>query len=152
MISSELKSDLNKWFDQRIRNWEQLRRLHHSILGLKRDEAMNWQQMVDDIIFTYSEIGTTLVDGEGSIRCLPREIKQDIVPYIKRKAVDYSPEVAKQAIELADTLQNRVPACSGRGTPQGAWLRRRGYTRDDLVVKDNITQVGKLRSKVLEVE
>lgn len=137
MVSDELKTDLDSWFDKRIREWGNLKKLHHSILGLKKDEYPEWQNMIDDMIFTYSEIGTTLIDGEGKIRCLPREIKQDIVPFLRRKAK----EGFEDASELADVIQNRVPICSGRGTPQGSWLKRRGYTRDDLITKDNITQV-----------
>ena len=137
MVSDELKANLNSWFDKRIREWVDLKKLHYSVLSLKKEEASEWQGIIDDLIFTYSEIGATLIDGEGKIRCLPREIKQDIVPFLRRKAK----EGVEDASELADIIQNRVPACSGRGTPQGGWLKRRGYTRDDLITKEKITQV-----------
>lgn len=145
MIPDELKADLDSWFDKRIREWDELKKLHYSLLGIKKEDyVVAWQGMIDDVIFTYSSIGDTLIEGEGEIRCMPREIKQDIVPFLKRKANEYTGDTAKQTLELADTIQNRCPICSARGTPQGSWLKRRGFTRDNLVKKDGITQVGKI--------
>jgi len=145
MLSDELKQNLDSWFDKRIRELGNLRKLHPSLIGLKRDEYPAFQEMVDSIIFTYSEIGTTLVEGEGKIECLPRTIKSDIVPYLRRKAEDYP-----EAEELAEIIMNRVPSCSPAGYVSKPWLKRRGYGKEDLVVKNNITQVGKLRQKKIE--
>lgn len=145
MISDELKQNLDSWFDKRIRELGNLKKLHYSLIGLKKHEYPDFQNIVDDIIFTYSEIGTTLVDGEGKIRCLPRTIKSDIVPYLRRKAEDYP-----EAKELADVIMNRCPSCSPAGKISRPWLKRRGYSKEDLIVKNNITQVGKVRQKKIE--
>lgn len=153
MIPDELKTDLNIWFDKRIKEWGDLKNLHYSLLGMKKEEyPIAWQGMIDDVIFTYSEIGDTLIEGEGKINCLPREIKQDIVPYLKRKAKEYTGDTAKHTENLADTLQNKVPSCTMAGRVNRQWLKRRGYTKDDLVYKDNIRQVGKKTYKGLELE
>ena len=153
MIPPELKADLNNWFDKRIKEWGELKKLHYSLLGMKKEDyPVAWQGMIDDIIFTYTEIGNCLIDGEGKIDCMPREIKQDIVPYIQRKAQQYKDDAAKQAEKLAVTLKERVPTCTMAGRVNKTWLKRRGYTKDDLTVKDNIQQVGKKIFKGLEME
>ena len=145
MIPDEIKADLDSWFDKRIKEWGELKKLHYSLLGIrKEDYPIAWQGMIDDVIFTYSEIGDTLVENEGKIDCLPREIRMDIVPFLKRKAKEYPDETSKEAMELADIIQNRVPSCTMAGRVNNAWLKRRGYSKDDLIVKDNIRQV-KLR-------
>ena len=152
MIPNELKQDLNRWFDKRIKEWGNLKNLHYALLGMKKDDWPEWKMMIDDIIFTYNDIADTLIEGEGEIRCMPREIKQDIVPFLRRKASDYPEDISRQIIILADTIQNKVPICTARGTPSGSWLKRRGYTRQDLIKKDNITQVGKKSYHGLEME
>jgi len=153
MIPDELKADLDSWFDKRIKEWGELKKLHYSLLGMKKEEyTVAWQGMIDDVIFTYSEIGTTLIEGEGKIGCLPREIKMDIVPFLKRKAKEYPVETAKKTEELADIIQNRVPGCTMAGRVNKAWLKRRGYSMDDLIMKDNIRQVGKKTFKGLEMK
>lgn len=153
MIPDELKHDLNNWFDKRIKEWGELKKLHYSLLGMSKEEyPVAWQGMIDDIIFAYNEMGNCLVDGDGKITCMPREIKQDIVPYIRRKAQDYTGDAVKQAEDLAETLQNRVPTCTLAGRVNRQWLKRRGYTKEDLTTKDNITQVGKKEYKGLELE
>jgi len=151
MIPDEVKPDIDRWFDKRIKEWGNIKNLHYALLGMKKDEWPEWKMMIDDVIFTYSEYATTLVDGEGEIPCMPKEIKQDIVPFLKRKANDYPDDVGRKVLKLADTIQNKVPICTARGTPSGSWLKRRGYSRDDLVVKDNIKQVGKKQYKGLEL-
>lgn len=80
-----------------------------------------------------------------TIECLPRETKSDLVPFIKRKSDTYDQqgmsELAKEALVLADTLRNKVAICSLAGRPSRSWLRRKGYTTDDLVKAGNILQV-----------
>lgn len=142
-LSDGLKQDLNSWFDKRIKELGNLKNLHYSLLGLKKDDYLGWQSMIDALIMTYSEIGNTLVDGEGEISCIPREIKSDIVPFLRCKAEDYP-----DAGDLAELIQNRVPSCSVGGNISRPWLRRRGYKKEDLIVKDGITQVGKLRQRL----
>lgn len=152
MISDEIKADLDAWFDKRISEWDNFKKLHYSILGLKKDEYPEWQNMINDVIFTYSEIGGSLVDGEGKITCLPGAIKQDIVPFLKRKAKEYPSEISKEASKLADVIMNRVPSCTMAGNVNKQWLKRRGYSKEDLIVKNNIQQVGKKIIKGLELE
>ncbi len=151
MIPLEIKTDLDRWFDKRIKEWGNLKHLHYALLGMKKTDYPEWQMMIDDIIFTYEGIATTLIDGEGEIKCMPREIKQDIVPFLKRKAKDYPEDTGRHVIQLADTIQNKVPICTARGTPSGSWLKRRGYDRSDLTIKNNIQQVGKKEYKGLEL-
>lgn len=133
-LSDGLKTDLDSWIDRRIKELNGLKNLHYSLLGLKKEEYPGWQTMIDNLIFTYSEIGNTLIDGEGKIKSIPREIKSDMVGFLRREAKDYP-----EAGDLAELIQNRVPS-SGVSS---SWLRRRGYSKDDLIVKDGITQVKK---------
>lgn len=147
MLSDGLKQDLNSWFDRRIKELNDFKNLHYSLLGLKKEDYLGFQSMIDNLIFTYSEIGRVLIDGEGKISCIPREIKSDIVPFLRRKAKDYS-----EAGDLAELIQNRVPSCSIGGRISRPWLKRRGYSKEDLIVKDGITQVGKLRQRLMGLE
>ena len=138
MISDGLKQNLDIWFDRRIKELGNLKKLHYSLLGLKKNEYQGFQSIIDDLIFTYSEIGGVLVDGEGKISCIPREIKSDITPFLRRKAEDYP-----EADTLAKLINERVPSSSPGGRISTPWLRRKGKTKDDLVWKDNIRQIGK---------
>ena len=97
-----------------------------AFLGLKKDEYVVHQLMMDDIIFTYAEIGSTLIEGEGKISCIPKEIKSDMVAYLKRKAQDYD-----EAGELAEVIAERVPNSSRGGRVSKPWLRRKGKTKAD---------------------
>lgn len=152
-LSDELKQNLDSWFDKRVRELGHLKKLHYSLLGLKKDEYPGFQGIIDDLIFTYTEIGTALIDGEGKISCIPREIKSDMVAYLKRKAEDYP-----EAGVLAETIHERVPNSSPGGRVSKPWLRRKGKTWADLVWKDNIQQIGSAtqaelkRYKGLELE
>ena len=146
-LSDKSKHDLNSWFDKRIKELGNLKNLHYSLLGLKKDEYPGWQSMIDDLIFTYSEIGSVLIDDEGKISCIPHEIKSDMVSFLRRKATDYP-----DAGDLAELIQNRVPSCSISGRISSSWLRIRGYSKKDLIVKDGITQVGKLRQRLRGIE
>ena len=146
-LSDGLKQNLNSWFDKRIKELGNLKNLHYSLLGLKKIDYPEYQAMIDTLIFTYSEIGGVLIDGEGKIRCIPREIKSDMVGFLRRKAKDYP-----DAGELAELIQNRVPSCSVGGNISRPWLKRRGYSKNDLIVKDGITQVGKIRQRLKGIE
>lgn len=137
MLSDELKQNLDTWFDRRIKELGNLKKLHYSLLGLKKTEYPEWQGMIDDLIFTYSEIGGVLVDGEGKISCIPREIKSDMVSFLRRKASDYP-----DAGVLATLIHERVPSSSVGGRVSKPWLRRKGYTKADLVWKEGIQQIG----------
>ena len=108
--------------------------------------ALYYGQLQDDFSKCPDCKGATDVLFE-TIECLPRETKADLVPFIKRKSDTYNkqnrPELAKEAMVLADTLQNKVAICSIAGRPSRSWLRRKGYKMDDLVKAGNILQVKK---------
>ena len=153
LIPNEIKADLDTWFDKRIKELGQLKNLHYALLGLKKDEYKEkHQNVVDNMIFAYSEIGGTLIEGEGVIRSLPKEFKSDIVSHLRSKAKLYTDETAKEAEELADIIQNRVPLSTKAGRVSRQWLKRKGYTKEDLIIKDNIQQVGRKIYKGLELE
>jgi len=145
MVSDEFKPVFDSWFDKRVRELGNLRNLHYSLIGLKRDEYSEFQGIIDDLIFTYTEIGTALIDGEGKIRSIPREIKSDMVQYLRGRATDYP-----EAGVLAETIRERVPNASPGGGVSKPWLTRKGKTRADLVWKDNLQQIGKTTQKELK--
>lgn len=77
------------------------------------------------------------------VKCLQKEFKSDIVHFLRNKAKYRSDDdkLAKELYNLADVIQNRIALCTGAGNPSGPWLRRHGYTKDDLVMIGNIIQV-----------
>jgi hypothetical protein len=124
---------------------------------LNKEERVFHKEMCNNMALYYGQLQNDFSecpDCKGStealfetIECLPRETKADLVPFIKRKVDTYTkqdmPEMAKEASILADTLQNKVALCSIAGRPSRSWLRRKGYTTDDLVKAGNILQVKK---------
>lgn len=153
-ISGVIKSDIDSWFKKRIKELTELSKLHYSLIGMKKDEwAEEFNQPILDTAAFYEELRVEfgiVPDCEakgieelfGTIHCLPKEVKSDIVPFIRGKAKRYdSPILAEEANRLADALQNKVPGCTAAGKPSNPWLKRRGYTKADLVERGNIVQV-----------
>ena len=123
-----------------------------------------WQEMCDEAIINYTTLGLEFDkcpnckggDGDsGTINCLPFEIKQDIVPYLRHKSKQYNDsgdgKLGTEAGRLADLFQNKVANCTNQGNPSYSWLKRRGFKKSDLVESGNILQVGKKTYKGLEL-
>ena len=153
-ISEVIKQDIDSWFQKRIKELKELSRLHYSLIGMKKDEWQDeFHQPILDTAEFYEQLRvdfTVVPDCEekaleklfGTIRCLPKEVKSDIVPFLRGKAQRYGNEIlAEEARRLAETIQNRVPGCSMAGRPSNPWLRRMCFSKEDLVVSGNITQV-----------
>jgi len=111
-----------------------------------------FHQQVDDAIVNYTSYALELMKcptcGEGfeelfeTIKCMPREIKQDIVPYLRSRAKTYSDTaLSKEAKTLADLFMNKVANCTDAGQVSYPWLHRRGYKKSDLVSVGNIMQI-----------
>jgi len=123
--------------------------------SMSKEGYEGFQEQVDDAILNYTNLNLEINDipdckGEfsplfGTIKCLPREIKQDLVPYLRRRVKYYSEngndELAKEAEKLADAFQNKVCNCTTQGNPSGPWLYRRGFVKKDLVIAGNIQQL-----------
>jgi hypothetical protein len=151
-ISSPVTQDIDIWFKKRIKELQELSKLHHTLLGMnKNDWEQSFHQPVKDLAEFYDYLRTEFNQVPdcahpveklfGTIECLPREVKQDIVPFLKGKAKQYPEMMSLEVIHLADTLQNKVASCTDSGRPSNQWLRRRGYTKDNLVTRGNIKQV-----------
>ena len=123
-----------------------------------------WQDMCDEAIVNYTSLGIEFnkcptCNGEsgiiGTINCMPYEIKQDIVPYLRRRGNYYAEagenKLANEANSLADLFKNKVANCTKQGTPSYSWLKRRGFKKSDLVESGNILQVGRKTYKGLEL-
>lgn len=122
---------------------------------MSKEGYEGFHDMVDDAIIGYTSLSLEIdqipdCKGEfsplfGTIKCLPREIKQDLIPFLRRKAKYYSEtgnnELSKEAGKLADVFQNKVCNCTTQGNPSGPWLYRRGFKKKDLVVAGNIQQI-----------
>jgi len=122
---------------------------------MSKEGYEGFHEMVDDAIINYTNLNLEINDipdckGEfsplfGTIKCLPREIKQDLVPFLRRKVKSYSEmgneELAKEAGKLAEVFQNKVCNCTTQGNPSGPWLYRRGNVKKDLVIAGNIQQL-----------
>jgi hypothetical protein len=152
-ISNPVKEDINIWFIKRIKELNDLAKLHHTLLGMSKTVwETEFHQPVKDTADFYEQLRTEfnlVPDCEkapmeklfGTIECLPREVKADIIPFLKGKAQRYPSMYALEVRMLADTLQNKVPICTYAGRPSMQWLRRKGYTKEDLVTRGNIKQV-----------
>lgn len=153
-ISKEIKSDLRKWADGRAQTWRALDKFDAGLLGLKRQDFMDtWKPMVRDTIGFYDDIRTEFTEKcptcgsgekpqEGTIRCLPSGVKSDVSRFLNTKAKRYPYAATElEAQELADTLKNMVANCTSGNRPSNTWLKKRGATKDDLVLKGNILQL-----------
>lgn len=150
-ISEPLKQHLDGWFIKREKELTELGKLHPSLMGMNKGEGEEFKQIMKDTVDYYEslrmEFGLVPDCGEpleklfGTIECIPREIKQDLVPFLKGIAQRLPEPVALEAKRLAETLQNKVAICTDSGRPSNQWLRRRGYSKDDLVTRGNIRQV-----------
>lgn len=107
---------------------------------------------IDDAIMNYTSLGMEFLKcptcGETgfqelfeTIKCIPREIKQDLAPYLRRRAKEYDGELAEEANRLADLFMNRVANCTDSGNVSYPWLHRRGFKKSDLIAKGNILQL-----------
>jgi len=112
--------------------------------------------LIDDAITNYTSLGLEFIQcpscGEtdfeplmGTIQCMPREIKQDVSPYLRGRSKHYAEEgnakLSEEAGKLADLFMNKVANCTGHGTPSYPWLHRRGFKKSDLVEEGNILQI-----------
>lgn len=83
--------------------------------------------------------------SEGTINCVPIEIKQDIIPYLNNRSKRYEEngqkELSQEAKTLANLFKNRVSNCTNDGRPSYSWLKNRGYKKSDLVEAGNILQI-----------
>lgn len=123
--------------------------------AMSKEGYEGFQEQVEDAIVNYTSLNLEIdqipdCKGEfsplfGTIKCLPREIKQDLVPYLRRRVKYYSEmgndELAKEAGKLADVFQNKVCNCTTQGNPSGPWLYRRGFGKKDLIITGNIQQL-----------
>jgi len=146
-----LQEEIVKW--ESNYKGDMVRRVHKK--PMSKEGYEEFQEQVNDAIVNYTNLNLEINDipdckGEfsplfGTIKCLPREIKQDIVPYLRRKVKYYSElgneELAKEAGELAEAFQNKVCNCTTQGNPSGPWLYRRGHVKKDLVIAGNIQQL-----------
>lgn len=153
-ISEVVKQDIDTWFRKRIKELKELSKLHYGLIGMRKDEWQDeFHQPILDTADFYEQLRVEFAivpDCEekgiehllGTIHCLPKEVKSDIVPYLRGKAKRYGSEIlAEETMRLADTIQNKVPGCTMAGKPSNPWLKRRGYSKEDLITRGNITQV-----------
>jgi len=148
-----LKEEEVKWDFDPIKE-TQIRRIRKKPMSKEGYEAFHG--LCDDAIMNYTNLGLELMKCPscgaeefeplfGTIKCMPREIKTDIAPYLKRRAKQYAEEgkesISTEANKLADLFMNKVANCTGVGTPSYPWLHRRGHKKSDLVEEGNILQI-----------
>ena len=61
-LSNQAKSDLEIWFDKRIKEWGELKKLHRSLLNMNREEYEGWQLLMDDMAFYYEDLKREFVE------------------------------------------------------------------------------------------
>ena len=80
-----------------------------------------------------------------AIVCLPREFKSAIIPFLRSRAKYYENKgddnLSGELRNLADVIRDRIALCTNAGNPSGSWLKRHGYTKNDLRVIGEIVQV-----------
>ena len=139
-------------------NWEydeikkiSVRRVRKKPMSREGYEA--FKDTIDDAIINYTSFALEFLrcpscDGEDfeelfeTIKCMPREIKQDLVPYLRGRSKTYTDtSLSAEARALADLFMNRVANCTDAGQISYPWLHRRGYKKSDLVSEGNIMQI-----------
>lgn len=202
-ISDPIKEDIINWSYKRIRDLEELKKLHRGLLSeelpvfecptckmkstseicpncniknfqyfengkkvikkksMTKEGYEFYHNMIDDAIINFTSLSIEIEkvpSDSGTINCLPIEIKQDLCPYLHRRAKSYSDigktKLSTEAENLSQVFKNKVASCTPQGIPSYSWLKRRGFTKKDLIESGNILQLpnGEKIYKGLEME